>query len=161
LTETGESIFEETYFEGQGKYGPLDKPFATYAAMVSQLDRQVGELVRLLDELGLSENTILFFTSDNGPHKEGGYHPDAFNSAGGLRGVKRDLYEGGIRVPMIVKWPSKTKKGAVIDYPWAHWDLLPTAMELAGEQPPATLDGESAVPVLLGQDKQRSNLLYW
>lgn len=141
--------------------GRTGRPFATYAAMVTQLDRQVGELVELLDELGLSENTLIMFSSDNGPASGGGVDPDFFNSTGGLRGIKRDLYEGGIRVPMIAKWPGKIEPASVSDYIWAAWDLLPTAAELAGAHVPYEIDGVSAVPVFLGKEMERPNILYW
>ena len=81
-------------------------------------------------------NTIVFFTSDNGPHKEGGVDPNFFQSSGPLRGIKRDLYEGGIRVPLIVRWPAKIKPGTVNDQPWAFWDFLPTAAEVAEAKVP-------------------------
>jgi arylsulfatase A-like enzyme len=129
--------------------------------MVSQLDRQVGELVKLLKQLGLADNTILFFTSDNGPHKEGGNNPEFFNSSGNFRGIKRDLYEGGIRVPLIVKWPGKIKAGTVSNYTWASWDFLPTAAELSGTKAPEGIDGISALPIFMGETYERSNPLYW
>ena len=161
IDEEGESIFEEVpYYGGRG---PTDIPFATYAAMVSQLDRHVGEIIDLLEKEGLSDNTLIIFTSDNGPHRSGGYDPDYFNSSGGLRGEKRDLYEGGIRVPMIAKWPGKIEAGSVSDYLWAAWDLMPTVAELAGAESivPDYIDGISAVPVLMGQVMERPNEIYY
>jgi arylsulfatase A len=157
----GKSIFHEIPFEGRGNYRATDMPFATYAAMVSQLDRHVSEINGLLEELGIDKNTIIIFTSDNGPHREGGYFPETFNSSGGLRGIKRDLYEGGIRVPMIVKWPRKIKAGSTSNYPWAFWDFLPTVTDLLGVKPPAGLDGVSSLPVWKGIEMDRPNPLYW
>ncbi len=143
--------------------GRTSRPLATYAGMVTQLDRHVGEIVALLDELGLSENTLLIFTSDNGPASGGGADPDFFNSSGGLRGIKRDLYEGGIRVPMIAKWPGKIEAGSISNYLWAAWDLMPTAAELSGAESkvPEGIDGVSAVPVFMGEEMERPNALYW
>src|SRR5947207_6582164 len=111
--------------------------------MITRLDSDVGKLINKLKELRIEENTIGFFTSDNGPHKEGGVDPAFFNSSGGLRGIKRDLYEGGIRVPMIVHWPAKIKTARVSDQVWAFWDLLPTSLEIAMEKAPPKLDGIS------------------
>jgi arylsulfatase A-like enzyme len=129
--------------------------------MVSQLDRHVGEIGQMLKELGLDENTIIFFTSDNGPHKEGGYNPEVFNSNGNLKGIKRDLYEGGIRVPLIVKWPGKVKAGSESNYTWANWDFLPTVAEVIGIKAPQGIDGISALPAIKGKNVERSAPLYW
>ena len=101
------------------------------AAMITRLDAYVGQLLDKLKELKIDDNTVVFFSSDNGPHKEGGVDPKFFQSGGPLRGIKRDLYEGGIRVPLIVRWPGKIKPGTVNDQPWAFWDFLPTAAEIA------------------------------
>jgi arylsulfatase A-like enzyme len=161
LDDKGTSIFNEIPY--YGSRGPTEIPFATYAAMVTQLDRHVGEIVDLLEKEGLSDNTLIIFTSDNGPHRSGGYNPDYFNSSGGLRGEKRDLYEGGVRVPMIAKWQGKIQPGSVSDYLWAAWDLLPTVAELAGAQSlvPDHIDGVSAVPVLMGEIMERPNEIYY
>jgi arylsulfatase A-like enzyme len=119
----------------------------------------------LMDELKrrkIDDNTVLFFTSDNGPHKEGGVDPAFFKSSGSFRGIKRDMYEGGIRVPMIVRWPGKIKAGTVSDQVWAFWDFLPTAAEIAGLQPPPKIDGISILPTLLGQKQTNQHeFLYW
>ncbi len=147
-----------------GPYASQDwpEPEKGFAGMVHRLDRDVGLVLRKLKELGLAENTIVFFSSDNGPHKEGGNNPYFFNSRGPLRGIKRDLYEGGIRVPMIVRWPGRIKPDGVSDQPWAFWDFLPTAAELAGAQPPDNLDGISMLPALLGQpQKNQHEFFYW
>jgi len=112
--------------------------------------------------LGLSENTIVIFSSDNGSHREGGADPDFFNSSGGLRGNKRSLYEGGIRVPMIVKWPSKIPSNSTSDHLGAFWDFLPTFAQLINVDKISYTDGISMLPTLLGQGKQaQHSYLYW
>ncbi len=136
-------------------------PEKGFAAMVEYLDRDVGRLVEKLQELKIDENTIIFFTSDNGPHQEGGHRVDFFDSNGPLRGFKRDLYEGGVRVPTIVRWPGKIQAGAVSDEPWAFWDVLATCADLAGVEPPET-DGISYLPTLLGREQtERHEYFYW
>jgi arylsulfatase A-like enzyme len=146
-----------------GGYGSQPESHAAFAAMISILDQQVGEIVTKITDLGLAENTIIIFTSDNGPHLEGGADPDYFNSNGNLKGYKRDLYEGGIRVPMIVKWQKKIKPGSTADHVSAFWDVFPTLAELAGEKETPGLDGISFLPTLLGNtDKQKNHeYLYW
>jgi arylsulfatase A-like enzyme len=131
------------------------------AAMITRLDRDVGRLMALLKKLGIDDNTLVFFTSDNGPHREGGADPDFFDSNGPLRGIKRDLYEGGIRVPMIARWPKRIKAGAKSDQVWAHWDLLPTLAEVAGVKPPANIDGVSMLNALRGRRQRDHEFLYW
>ena len=132
------------------------------AAMITRLDADIGVLVGELQRLKIDTNTLIFFTSDNGPHKEGGVNPEFFQSSGPWRGLKRDLYEGGIRVPMIARWPARIKAGAVSEQVWALWDFLPTAAELAGVPPPAGLDGISILPTLLGQPQTNQHeFLYW
>ncbi|MFC3880332.1 arylsulfatase [Algoriphagus namhaensis] len=137
-------------------------PHATFAAMVERVDRYVAEVVSKLEELGLAENTLIIFASDNGAHKEGGADPEFFDSNGIFRGHKRDLYEGGIRTPMIAYWPGKVKAGSENDTPFAFWDLLPTFEELAGKKTERGLDGISFVPALLGTGEQKNHdYLYW
>src|SRR5437762_4119089 len=112
--------------------------------MITRMDRDIGKLMELLQKLKLDENTVVFFTSDNGPHKEGGVDPKFFQSSGPFRGIKRDVYEGGIRVPLIVTWPGHIKPGQTSSLPAAFWDFLPTAAELAGTNLPAEkIDGIS------------------
>jgi arylsulfatase A-like enzyme len=111
--------------------------------------------------LGIADNTIIIFSSDNGAHAEGGADPKYFNSTGGLRGIKRDLYEGGIRIPMIVKWPGKIEAGRVSKHISAFWDLLPTVADIVGVSAPDSIDGISFLPELLGQEQQKHSLLYW
>ena len=137
-------------------------PHATYAAMVTRLDRDVGRVLDTLAALGLDRDTIVFFTSDNGPSVEGGSDPAFFRSNGGLRGIKRDVYEGGIRVPMIIRWPGRVPAGRTSDQVWAMWDVMPTLAELAGAKAPAGIDGISMVPALRAFGAQQSHeYLYW
>jgi uncharacterized sulfatase len=133
-----------------------------FAAMMGRLDRDVGRITDLLAELGIERNTLLIFTSDNGPHQEGGHKMEYFDSNGSLRGHKRDLYEGGIRVPMIARWPGRIEAGATSSHPSAFWDFLPTACELAGVAVPQDIDGISYRATLLGVEEQRRHeYLYW
>ena len=148
-------------------YGPYaDKnwpaPEKGHAAMVTRMDAHIGRLLAKLKQLGIDDKTVVFFTSDNGPHKEGGADPSFFHCSGPFQGYKRSLHEGGIRVPMIVRWPGKIKAGAVSNLPWAFWDFMPTAADLAGISAPADIDGISVVPTLLGREAQREHeFLYW
>lgn len=158
--------------EGNGIEVPSDAPYSdrpwpatekNYAAMITRMDGDIGRVMKRLRELGIDDNTIVFFSSDNGPHKEGGADPTFFKSGGPLRGIKRDLYDGGIRVPMIVRWPGRVKAGVVSDLPWAFWDFLPTAADLARAKAPERLDGISVLPTLLGKpaDQRSHEFLYW
>jgi len=154
----------------EGMQVPSDEPYTSepwpqqqknHAAMITRMDRDIGALFALLKELGIGEHTIVFFSSDNGPHKEGGADPDFFDSNGPLRGIKRDLYEGGIRVPMLVRWPGKITAASVSDQVWAFWDFPPTAAELAGAKALPGIDGISVVPALMGQSLPDREYLYW
>ncbi len=146
-------------------YGETDWPAPQkgHAAMITRMDRDIGRLFAKLKALGIDENTIVFFSSDNGPHAEGGATPAFFKSAGPLRGHKRDLYEGGIRVPMIARWPGKIKAASVSDHISAFWDVMPTCAELAGAGAPKGIDGISMLPALLGRHEQQKkhDYLYW
>ncbi|MCK5701718.1 MAG: arylsulfatase, partial [Cyclobacteriaceae bacterium] len=144
-----------------GGYGSQPESHAAFAAMVTYLDDQVGELVAKLKELGLEDNTIIMFTSDNGPHKEGGADPDYFDSNGVLKGYKRDLYEGGIRVPMIVRWPGHVTPGSQTDHASAFWDVMPTVAAIVGLENPQHIDGLSFLPALLGENQEEHDYLYW
>ena len=144
-----------------GGYGSQKEPHAAFAAMVTLLDTQVGEIRKKVEELGIAENTIILFTSDNGPHKEGGADPDYFNSNDGLRGYKRDLYEGGIRVPMIAYWPGNIKVDTTSNHISAFWDFLPTVCEIAQIETPKNIDGISFLPELLGEKQESHDYLYW
>ena len=157
-----EDKFEETPYTGG--YHDSEKPRASFAAMVSLLDKYVGEVLAELKALGIDDNTIVIFTSDNGPHMEGGADPAFFNSSGPLRGVKRDLYEGGIRVPMIVRYPNHIEAGATTDHISAFWDIMPTLADLTQTTltADANTDGISFLPTLLNKGKQKAHeYLYW
>ncbi len=158
--------FEETPYRnngrgGMGGYASQATPRAAFAAMVSRMDRDVGRILDQLKALGIDDNTLVLFSSDNGPHLEGGADPDFFKSNGQLRGYKRDLYEGGIRVPMIARWPATIKPGTVTHHASAFWDFLPTACDLAGVQAPKNIDGISFLPTLLGKRQKEHEYLYW
>lgn len=144
-----------------GGYGSQPESHAAFAAMVNILDDEVGEIVAKLKELGIYENTLIIFTSDNGPHQEGGADPDYFDSNGILKGYKRDLYEGGIRVPMIAVWDGKIKAGIETDHISAFWDVLPTVTEIAGISTLENIDGISFLPTLLGEKQNQHDYLYW
>lgn len=152
-------------YEGKiGKYAgtEFDNPAAAFAGMMTMMDEGIGQLLDLLNELGIDENTLIMFSSDNGPHKEGGHDPDFFQSYGPLRGYKRDLTEGGIRAPMLARWPGKIAAGGETAHISAHWDILPTVCELAGVEVPGDIDGVSMVPTLLGEGEQPAHdYLYW
>lgn len=146
-----------------GDYTDKDWPAAqrAHAAMISRLDRDVGRLLEKLGELGIDDETLVIFTSDNGPHGEGGADPDFFDSSGPLRGIKRDLYEGGIRVPMIARWPRTIAPERTSDHISAFWDFLPTCAALAGVEADLDSDGISYLPTLLGATQPGHEYLYW
>lgn len=154
--------FPETPFAG-GHYRAEPAPRATYAGMVSFLDHMVGALRERLRTLGIARDTLFLFASDNGAMQEGGYSPEFFRSSGTLRGGKRDLYEGGIRTPLIAAWPGSVAAGARTDLVSAFWDFPATACELAGAPSPTPTDGISYAPTLLGKpgEQRRHESLYW
>lgn len=154
-------VWEETPYLGKRGYLPHPTPRAAYAAMISRMDRDIGSMLALLDELEIADNTIVIFTSDNGPTFNGGSDSKFFNSAGPLRGLKASIYEGGIRVPLIVRWPGKIAAGSESDHISAFWDFLPTVCEVAGIKPPVNIDGVSMLPTLLGQTQPVHEYLYW
>lgn len=156
----------EGYDEGEkyreGPYESQIESHAAFVAMIDVLDRQVGEIMDKVRKLGLEDNTIIMFSSDNGPHMEGGADPDFFDSNGPLKGYKRDLYEGGIRVPMITSWKGKIQAGTESDHISAFWDILPTVAEIASIDNLPEIDGISFVPSLLGETRQEQHpYLYW
>lgn len=153
--------FEEEPFAPGQHYSAQPTPNAAFAGMVSRLDQGVGRLLKVLEETGLDRDTIVFFSSDNGPHKEGGRSPDYFHSSGPFRGIKRDLYEGGIRVPLLARWPGKIKAGTVSEHVSAFWDFLPTTCEIAGTAAPKGLDGISMMRELSGKRQKKHDYLYW
>lgn len=157
-----ENAFEEVPYDGKMGYHPSEKPYASFAAMVTRLDKYVGDVMAELKALGLDKNTIVIFTSDNGPHREGGANPDYFRSYGPLKGVKRDVYEGGIRVPMIAWGPEMIKAGVKSEHISAFWDVMPTLAELTGVTLPQAGDGISFLPTLLSKGEQKQHdYLYW
>ncbi len=130
--------------------------------MITMLDDHVGQILDKLSNLGIEKNTLVVFTSDNGAHREGGADPDYFDSNGPFRGHKRDLYEGGIRVPMLARWPGKIAAGTQTDHVSAFWDILPTVCDLAGIETPDGIDGISFAPTLLRVGSQEAHpYLYW
>jgi arylsulfatase A len=147
----------------QGEYAGMPWPEVEKdkAAMITRMDRDIGKLIQTLKELGIDKSTLVIFSSDNGPHKEGGVNPEFHDSNGPLRGTKRDLYEGGIRVPMIAWWPEVIKSGSVSHHISAFWDILPTFCELAGIEIPEDTDGISFVNELKGKTQKEHEYLYW
>ncbi len=153
-----------------GQQVPDDAPYSAetwpqqeknFAAMITRLDSGIGQIMALLKERGLDDDTLMFFSSDNGPHNEGGHSSDFFDSNGALRGIKRDLYEGGIRVPLIARWPGKVKAGELSTQLCAFWDVLPTMADLVGEPLPNEMDGVSILPTLLEGKRVPHPPLYW
>jgi len=154
--------FVETPFISEGKFGDQPEPNATVAGMITRLDSYVGRIINTLHRLGIDKNTVVFFTSDNGPARGAGREPDFFRSTGPLRGLKGSLYEGGIRIPMIVWWPDHIPSGKVSDLVWSFADVLPTLSNIAGIPVPKNIDGVSVLPTLLGQRQDLSDrFLYW
>ncbi len=145
------------------EYTSQNHPKAHFAAMVSRVDMYVGQIRNLVEELGISENTLILFSSDNGPHQEGGADPDFFKSSGDFSGYKRDFYDGGIRVPLIAYWKGKILAGSESDLISAFYDMAPTFTELADMQVPDDLDGISMVPTLLNESakQEKHEFLYW
>ncbi|MGL6095590.1 MAG: arylsulfatase [Fimbriiglobus sp.] len=162
---------EKTRLDGNGNEVPTDAPYTDEkwpqpekdkASMITRLDADVGALLAALTKHGLDDKTLVLFVSDNGPHKEGGNDPAFFASSGPLRGIKRSLHEGGIRIPAIARWPGVTKPGSVSDHVWAFWDFMPTAADIAGVAGPVTTDGLSILPTLTRRGEQvRHRYLYW
>jgi len=157
-------------FPQQGNPAPTDLQYADkpwpavekdHAAVITYLDSKVGELLSRLRSLGVDSRTIVFFASDNGAHIEGGHRKEFFDSAGGLRGQKRSVFEGGVRSPSMARWPGTIPAGSRSSFAWAFWDVLPTLAELAGAEAPSGLDGISIVPTLLGKEQQPHEYLYF
>lgn len=171
------TMFEEAPYTGMStgepadKYSwyypePVERPRATLAGMVTALDAYVGNILRTLENRGIADNTLIVFTSDNGPHDEGGGDPEFFKAAAPYKGIKRDLFDGGIHVPMIVHWPSSITQGRVDDTPWAFADVLPTFADLAGvpltSVPRVQTNGTSIRPLLSDSpQKLPERTLYW
>jgi arylsulfatase A-like enzyme len=157
--DTGDGMDVPSY--GPYENRPWPRPEKGFAAMITRMDADIGRIFAALKEKGLDDNTLVIFTSDNGPHKEGGHSPSFFESSGPLRGIKRDLTEGGIRVPALARWPARIRAGKAVDFPWAFWDVLPTFAELAGAPVPPGLDGMSIAPTLLGETQKPHEHFYW
>lgn len=169
LHEKWRKVFPE--FDSKiGKYSAADEncpdvvnPIAGFAAMIENLDNEVGAILNLVKKLGIDNNTIILFASDNGAHKEGGHDPAFWNSTGSLRGLKRDMHEGGIRTPMLVRWPGVVAPGKTTDHQSAFWDIMPTMAELVDQPLPPQADGISFLPTLKGQTskQKKHDYLYW
>lgn len=157
-----EGKFPEIPYKGEKGYLPNRTPRAAYAAMITRMDREVGRMMDLLKDLGLDENTLVIFTSDNGTAwGYGGTDPQFFNSSNGLRDFKGSVYEGGIRVPMIARWKGKIKPGTTSDHVSAFWDFYPTFAEMVGTEIPEDMDGISLLPILLSRKQKKHDYLYW
>jgi len=157
-----EGRFPEVPYRGEKGYVPNRFPRATYAAMITHMDYHIGLVIYLLTKMGLHRDTLIMFSSDNGPTFAGGVDYEFFDSNGPLRGLKQDLYEGGIRVPMIAWWPGHVVSGAVTDHISALWDVMPTIAELTGAKPPQDIDGISFLPTIMGRGRQKKHrYLYW
>ncbi|WP_128543304.1 arylsulfatase [Larkinella soli] len=154
--------FDEKPYYGDKNYASTPYPRSTYAAMITYMDRKVGEVMALLKELGLDDNTLVIFTSDNGTTFNGGTDPNFFNSVGGFRGLKMDVYEGGVRMPMVARWPGKIPAGTTTAHVGIHYDVPATLLEAAGGKPVET-DGISFLPTLLGREKnqKKHEYIYW
>jgi len=157
VTGNGMEVPSDTPYSNQ----PWPQPERNFASMVTRMDASVGQVMALLARRGLDRNTLVIFTSDNGPHREGGHDPKFFESSGPLRGIKRDLYEGGIRVPMIARWPGRVPAARTSDFVWGFCDMLPTFGELAGARVPGGLQGISVTRALEGRPQQEHEFLYW
>ncbi|QQE10566.1 arylsulfatase [Planctomycetota bacterium] len=144
-------------------YKSHEKPFPVFIGMIQRLDKTVGLIIDELEKQGISQNTIIVLTSDNGPHKEGGADPEFFNSNGEYEGIKRDLLEGGIRMPTIVSWPNTISANTKSDVPSAFWDWMPTFCDITSQQVPDAVDGQSLIPVFAGQKPKSLSQrpLYW
>lgn len=161
LQEYAESMDSKPYLGGP--YLPHPRPNAAYAAMITRMDRDIGTMLSRLAVHGLDQNTVVIFSSDNGTTYTGGVDAEYFNSVGDLRGLKGSVYEGGIRVPMIVRWPGQIKAGSTTDHVSAFWDVMPTLAEIAGVDAPHDIDGVSFLPTLRGdsEHQEQEKPLYW
>ncbi len=157
-----ESWDDQPYLGTRG-YLPHPRPRAAYAALISHLDDHVGKILDLLEELGLENDTLVLFSSDNGPtHDVGGVDTTFFDSTGGLRGRKGSVYEGGLRVPFLARWPGRIEAGSMSTFVSGFQDLFPTLADLVGAPPPEGLDGVSLLPALLGkQETDRTKPMVW
>ncbi|EMI57064.1 arylsulfatase [Rhodopirellula sallentina] len=163
--ESGKELGDGQEVPDYGQYSGKNwsDPDKGQAAMISRMDGDIGRVLDLLDELNIAEETLVIFTSDNGPHDEGGHHPETFDPAGPLRGMKRALYEGGVRVPMIARWPGVIPAGQTTNHVGYFGDMMATFAELASVDPPSDLDSVSLVPTLTGdfECQKTHEYLYW
>ncbi len=163
--EAGRTLKNGQEVPDLGPYAEKDwtGPNKGQAAMITRMDADIGRILALLKSLDLDKKTLVIFSSDNGPHKEGGNDPAFFNASGGLRGIKRDLYDGGIRVPFIARWPGVIAPGSVSKHVAYFGDVFATLDDLAGLQTPANLDSISFAPALFGQPEKQAKheFLYW
>jgi len=157
-----EGAFDEEPYLGNRSYLPHPRPFSAYAAMITRMDAHIGRILDRLEEIGLAENTIVMFTSDNGTTYTGGVDAEYFDSSAGLRGLKGSVYEGGTRVPLIARWPGRIDAGSQSDHVSAFWDMMPTFADLVGVASPEGIDGVSFLPTLVGEaDQAEHDYLYW
>ena len=157
-----DGAFEEAPYLGDRSYLPHHRPLSAYAAMITRMDAHIGRLLEHLETLGLAENTVVMFSSDNGTTYTGGVDAEFFESTAGLRGLKGSLYEGGIRVPLIVRWPERVQARSVSDHVSAFWDMMPTFADISAAAVPAGIDGISFLPALTGRGEQAEHgSLYW
>ena len=156
-----DGLVNEGPYDGSAGYLPHIRPQSAYAGMITRMDAHVGQIMAVLDELGLTDNTIVFFSSDNGPTYVGGVDIAQFQSSGSLRGGKGEVYEGGLRVPMIAAWPGHIEPGSTTDHVSAFWDVLPTLAELVDVDVSVEVDGVSFLPVLTGALAPEPSEMYW
>ncbi len=159
--ETYDGILSESPYDGSQGYLPHSRPQSAYAGMITRMDAHIGRIVEVLQELGLTDETLIMFSSDNGATYTGGVDTEQFQSSGGLRGGKGDVYEGGIRVPMIAVWPGTIMSGSTSDHLSAFWDVMPTFAELTQTELTVETNGVSFLPVLLGQAPPGPSEMYW
>ena len=159
LDEYPDSLDSEPFLGGS--YLPHPRPHAAYAAMITRMDRDIGTILARLKDLGLEENTVVMFSSDNGTTYSKGVDASYFNSVGDMRGLKGSVFEGGIKVPFIAKWPNKIAPSSTSDHVSAFWDVMPTVAELVGIEAPAGIDGNSFLPTLKGKSQVEDKPLYW
>ncbi|MCY4234121.1 MAG: arylsulfatase [Bacteroidetes bacterium] len=154
-------ILSESAYDGSRGYLPHIRPQSAYAAMITRMDQHIGRIMEVIIELGLSEQTLIIFSSDNGQTYTGGVDIEQFRSSGGLRGGKGEVYEGGIRVPMIAAWPNTIAPGSTTDHVSAFWDIMPTLADLIGTTLTTEVSGVSFLPVLLGHEGLDHSEMYW
>lgn len=159
--EAYENILSESPYDGTRGYLPHIRPQSAYAGMISRMDAHVGQIMEVLRELGIDDETLIMFSSDNGPTYVGGVDTEQFQSSGGLRGGKGEVYEGGIRVPMIATWPGVIAPGSITDHVSAFWDVMPTLANVVDTELTIEIDGNSFLPVLLGEQPPTPSEMYW